>query len=345
MIPESFPTYQPRDCPPTEYHGLANDDAGRDSQCMVVMYHYIRDTEPFPSHGVGGLTTQSFRQQLDTLCSRFEPIDWPTFFAWSQGRASIPHRAFLTTFDDGLKDHIRTVVPVLEEYGLRGVFFTAGQPMASHTMLSAHMLHLLLAQLGELSFQQELLDFLSQHAPEKDWWGAMDLATAERMYHYESVSRGHLKYFVNVELPVELSQRALTHIFQSHIGSPTRWSHHWYLSWDDLMAMQSDGHTIGGHGFTHNPLAGMSLSDQRHDIQRIASLLHDGLGAGMRPFSYPFGSFTEDTLGLVQKAGFAQAFSTTRSMVRSGASPYHLPRVDTIDVDAVIREDQVCQQT
>ncbi len=310
---------------------------------MVVMYHYIRDTEPFSSQGVGGLTTRDFRVQLDALCKHYEPIDWPTFFAWTQGRTDIPQRAFLTTFDDGLKDHVKTVAPILNEYGLRGVFFTAGATLSSQIMLAAHMLHLLLAQLGDNIFQQEMLSYLSQHAPERDWWSGMDLVKAERMYHYESVSRGHLKYFVNVELPIDLRQHALEHLFQTHIGSPTRWSRHWYLSWDDLSSMQTDGHTIGGHGYLHDPLAGMSLSDQWHDIKRVASLLHDGLGADLRPFSYPFGSFTDGTKNLVKQAGFAQAFSTKRNMVMGGAGPYDLPRVDTIDVDAVISEEQVCR--
>ncbi len=343
-MPDSEPNSQPHDTPPTKHNDLINHAASGDSQCMVVMYHYIRDTEPFSSHGVGGLTSRSFRQQLDSLCTRYEPIDWPTFYAWSQGRASIPQRTFLTTFDDGLKDHAQTVAPILKEYGLRGTFFTAGQPMASQTMLTAHMLHLLLAQLGECPFQQDLLSYLDQHAPERDWWAAMDLAKAERMYHYESVSRGHLKYFINVELPTEIARRAIEHLFQAHIGSPARWSQHWYLSWDDLTALQSEGHTIGGHGYTHDPLAEMSLSDQWHDIQRISSMLHDGLGADRRPFSYPFGSFSDGTKDLVKQAGFAQAFSTKRNMVISGAGPYDLPRIDTIDVDAVMRKDQICPQ-
>ncbi len=307
------------------------------------MYHYVRDTEPFSSHGISGLTTRLFRQQLDTLCAHFEPIDWPTFYAWTKGKADIGPRSFLVTFDDGLKDHVQTVTPILHEYGLRGVFFVSGQPLASQMMLTAHMLHLLLAHLGETHLQQALRSYLKQHAPERDWWATLDCVKAVNMYHYESVSRAHLKYFVNVALPVELTRHALENIFQAHIGSPRRWSQHWYLSWDDLSAMQSEGHTIGGHGFSHNPLAGMSLPDQWHDIKRSARLLHDGLGADQRPFSYPFGSFTQATTDLVQQAGFAQAFSTNRSLVASNAGLFDLPRVDTIDVDAVIHEIDLCQ--
>ena len=117
-------------------------------RCLVVMYHYVHDTEPMTAEGVKGLTSREFRLQLDRLCSAAEPIDWPALFAWSRGHGTLPQRCFLLTFDDGLADHARVVLPILQERGLRGTFFVPGAVLDSERLLPAHAIHLLLSTLG-----------------------------------------------------------------------------------------------------------------------------------------------------------------------------------------------------
>ena len=163
-------------------------------RCLAVMYHYVHDCEPMMSHGVGGLSTADFNRQLDQLCSSMEPIDWPSVYAWLDGRGSIPERCFLLTFDDGLADHVKVVLPILQQRQLHGVFFVPGRVLTHGGMLPAHAIHLLLSTLGEEQLRGELLAYLRTHAPDTDWATTLEAEAAEVMYHYESKARAQLKY-------------------------------------------------------------------------------------------------------------------------------------------------------
>lgn len=316
-------------------------------RCLAVMYHYVHDRETLPRPGlptippeIPGLTSREFRVQIDQLCSVMEPIDWPTFYAWMCGRGSIPDHCFILTFDDGLADHAETVLSILEERRLRGVFFVPGAILTSHRLLPTHELHLLLALLGEHTLEEELLSRLAQHEENRtDWMASIDPAAAQEMYHYEPPRRARLKYLLTMTLPPDLRREIVDALFEHHVGASARWARHWYLSWDDLAKMESLGHTIGGHGYGHEPYSLMTPTQRREDVRRMAAVLRGGLGPDIRPFSYPYGQCDEDSRAACQEAGFAHAFTTERRWVTRGSDVFRLPRVDTIDVGAVLEKE------
>ncbi len=324
---------------PPEHFPKSNDDASR---CLVVMYHYVHDREPLTCSGLAGLSSSEFSAQLDELTRALTPTDWPSIYAWMQGRGSIPGRCFLLTFDDGLADHAEVVLPMLQERGLRGTFFVPGCVLTSQRLLSAHAIHLLLATLGEQRLMQELVTHLDEQEGNADRLDTLDTAAAEAMYHYESPIRAHLKYLLTMVLPIALRDAAVEALFKRHVGSPARWSRHWYLGWDDLVRMQSLGHTIGGHGFSHEPYIRLSPTEQGQDMRRAGRVLHDGLGADIRPFSYPFGGFDDTICTTCRASGFSHAFTTEERWVTRQSDLLKLPRVDTIHVDAVLRQELAC---
>jgi len=319
-----------------------NEPGADGPHCLVVMYHYVReanDPQPLRSEGLVGLEPAAFEAQLDLLSAEFEPIDWPALYAWLQGQGQIPRRSFLLTFDDGLADHARTVLPILERRGLRGVFFVPGEALDTEQLLSAHATHLLLALLGAEVFERELIRHLQSHVERKDWLAEVDVEAAHAMYHYEDQRRARLKFLLTVELPVAVRRVAIEALFAQHIGSSKRWARTWYLNWNHLAAMVSAGHTIGGHGYLHEPYTRLTRAQQRVDARRTAELLNEGLGPDLRPFSYPYGCYHDEALAAVTGAGFVQAFTTERRLLTRGDQALALPRVDTIHVDAQLGQE------
>lgn len=336
--------------------GHSHPDELGSPRCLVIMYHYVHGrtrgaagTADFTlrgfdaSPGVCGLTSRDFQLQLDRLCALMEPIDWPTMYAWRNGRGSIPDRCFLLTFDDGLADHAATVLPILERRSLRGVFFIPGVILSAQRMLSAHAIHLLLSTLDERTFERELISYLATHGDGRtDWLASVDMAAARALYHYESPLRARLKYLLTFTLPIDLRVAAVDALFDRHVGSPARWAEHWYLGWDDLIKMRSAGHTIGGHSFGHEPYNRLTPAERREDMRQVAAILRNGLGPGIHPFSYPYGRFDDDACRDCRDAGFAQAFTTDSRWVTKHSDLFQLPRVDAANVDAVIREEVAC---
>ncbi len=325
------------------------DSDGR-PRCVAVMYHYVRDHQPpemisLPGAvgGVRGLTRTQFRHQVEQLCRVMEPIDWPTFFAWQRGLASIPGQCFLLTFDDGLSDHARNVVPILDELGLRGVFFIPGEVLTSQRLLSAHAVHLLLSRIDDETLERELFDDLRRNGRTSfDWRTVIDSNEAETMYHYESPRRARLKYLLTSVLPIELRVLLVDTLFERFVGTSSRWAREWYLGWDDVAAMAAKGHTIGAHGYRHEPLTRFTPKKRREDLRQVAAVLSNGLGPDMRPLSYPFGAHDDDTCTACYEAGFSHAFTTERSWVRPAVDVFRLPRFDTIDVPALLDKDVAC---
>ena len=322
--------------------------------CLVVMYHYVRPATalhclpPFSSgECIDALTVEAFEAQLDSLCEHFEPISWPQLYAWREGAGDLPRRSFLLTFDDGLADQARYVAPILDRRGLHGTFFISGAVLATQQMLSAHMIHLLLARLGQQRFSEAVQGLLHEMKGLPQDWLRDDSwhGEASRVYYYETPDRARLKYLLSMRLPHAVRNLALRRLFETHIGSPRRWAEDWYLSWEDLVHLQSRGHTVGGHGFSHEPYGRLSDREQRLDLTKTAHVLRDGLGPEMRPFSYPYGSLTDQSAALCRKVGFAHAFTTQERWLTKADDPHLWPRVDTIHVNEHVEREVSCRVT
>lgn len=345
ISPESKATVQ---VPGTIESGIERDPG---PQCLVVMYHYVRDRDSIetlspksPIRGFHGPTTKEFRAQIELLCRTMEPIDWPTLYAWQRGLGSIPARCFLLSFDDGLADHARNAVPVLDEFGLRGVFFVPAEVLTTNRLLSAHAIHLLLSRLDEETFERELMVEIDRRDSAcANQCRSVDENLARSMYHYELPQRARLKYLLTVVLPVDIRIACLQTLFDRHVGSSLRWARNWYLNWEDLASMQSSGHTIGGHGYSHEPLPRLTPAQQRSELRRLAVVLREGLGHDLRPLSYPYGSFDEDTVQACCGAGFAHAFTTQKRWAHRGEDVFRIPRFDTIDVAEALEMENLCR--
>src|SRR4051794_26096797 len=109
----------------------------------TLMYHYVRPAAELPLAGYGGLDVAVFDQQLDQICRTATPVGWPAVAAALDGGPSLPAGAVMLTFDDGLVDHKRYVLPRLAARGISGVFFALARN-ARDGLTLAHRLHVLI---------------------------------------------------------------------------------------------------------------------------------------------------------------------------------------------------------
>lgn len=303
------------------------------------MYHYVHDrfagSGLIARHGVGvrSLSVVEFENQLDRLCASLEPIGWPQFIAGQRGEINLPPRSFLLTFDDGLREHVEIVQPILERRRLKGVFFVPGCVLAGTEMLTAHAVHLLLEVLGEDAVADEIHSVLSNRKSDLQLATA-EIEKAELMYHYESARLAHLKFLINMKLPLATRASVVRRLFEKHIGPQAEWAPRWYLTADQVRQMHSRGHTVGGHSFAHEPYGRLDNTALERDVSRCALTLRELLRPGERPFAYPFGSTHPAAEPLLKAAGFVRAFGTTSAWATPKSPAMNLPRLDTIHVTA-----------
>lgn len=87
----------------------------------------------FYLHGSPQIHAEQFRRQLARLREHFTVIDFEAFKALFEGSMVVEHDrpAALLTFDDGFASNYEVAAPLLEEAGMRGVFFVVPRFSAS----------------------------------------------------------------------------------------------------------------------------------------------------------------------------------------------------------------------
>lgn len=114
------------------------------------------------------------------------------------------------------------------------------------------------------------------------------------------------------------------------------------ISWDGVRALQSAGHTVGGHTVNHERLSILTEEMQVREVRDDKETLERELGRHITAFAYPFGNhsdYTETTVRAVKGAGYTYAFTTagaftdvrrpyalSRTCVEDGQSPESLNR-------------------
>ena len=87
---------------------------GPGNALRVVLYHHVFDDQ-----------VDGFRRQLGYLGSRFEFTDLDGFLRFHRGEEPFRGGKLLVTFDDGFKDNLTNALDVLDEFGVKAVFFVA----------------------------------------------------------------------------------------------------------------------------------------------------------------------------------------------------------------------------
>lgn len=95
----------------------------------ILMFHHIQKLPPDHPHRMEYRLSIS-PQKLDEILSLahergYTSITFADLLAYQEGRAKLPPRPVMFTFDDGYADNFHDAKPRLEKYGFRGVFAVA----------------------------------------------------------------------------------------------------------------------------------------------------------------------------------------------------------------------------
>jgi peptidoglycan/xylan/chitin deacetylase (PgdA/CDA1 family) len=302
------------------------------------MYHYIRNTETTPFPDIKALSIADFERQLDWLQAHVRVIDYPAFEAMLYKGSPSAEDTALLTFDDGFIDHYETVMPILQERRLTGVFFVSDSTIGERpTLLNVHKTHFLLARLGAERFRSEIEAILDM----VDSQIMLDRQYRRDINPYDTDENRDIKRELNYEIPFHIADMVLHTAFERHIGCPTEFARSLYISEEMIADMAARGMTFGGHTTNHRVLSRLTPEQQHKELQPGITRLHTLTAQSSMPFCYPYGhdhTYTRDTLMLLEQLGYTTAFTTTRErMVWDRRRCYELPRVNTKDLPPFIQ--------
>ncbi len=246
--------------------------------------------------------------------------------SWCQSGGELPPRAALLTCDDGLLNNLTEMVPILQEEGLKCLFFVTGGSLLDHrTMLWYQDLQLLFlrAPAGRFSFACdgiEISEVLAERGQRQAlWWSAVKRLSQVDAERRERFLRSACAYFgIEESLPFYLRTYAEA---QRHFCLLTR---------SELMQLAAAGMTIGAHTLTHPLLAQLPPELAFTEIAESRARLESALGAQIWALAYPFGdvgSVTPEVVAMAKQAKFEAAFMNIGGGLGSRLSLHAFPRV------------------
>ena len=302
--------------------------------CLVVMYHYVRDSAATHFPAIRALTPAAFEQQLDWLRRDYHVIGQADLEEAVERQTPLPANAALLTFDDGFVEHYETVFPILRARGLTGVFFLTQDACGpSPRVLAVHKTHFLLAKLGAAGCSRAVIEECETAVASAGSAARRHVFGADGWEHADERA---IKDLLNYELSFDEATRVLDALFVRHLGDEAAFARGLYLNEAMAREMAAAGMAFGYHTRSHRMLARLTPGDQRRELEDGVRWIRAITGQATVSFCYPWGgprTYTADTLRILSDVGYSVAFNTVRRLADLGRDDrLELPRLDTRDL-------------
>ena len=296
----------------------------------IVTYHYVREISGSNYPNIKGLEFSGFKRQLDYLEKNFniiKPLDL------INNSFSLPENSCLLTFDDGLKDHIKYVLPELNKRKIKGCFFPPGAPVEESRALNVHLIHFILEKTkNKKSLVSSLNSLLLKNGYlEKDlkvYWDKY--AHASRFDPAEII---YFKRMLQKVLPFKLRNNLTEKIFKNVCDSSVKdFAKELYMNKNDIKDLLADGMYVGSHTYNHYWLNTLTLEEQRKELDTSLEFLKNiGVETDKWIMCYPYGAYNSDTISLLKEKNCSFAVTTKLGIANLKGNHFELPRKDTND--------------
>lgn len=285
----------------------------------VMMYHYVRDAGDAAEKGTGipGLPREKFAAQLDQLGREYEMVGWDDVRAALVEQKTLPRRACLLTFDDGVCDHYLNVFHELKRRNVAGLFFAMARG-DSDGMTLPHTLHYLIARLGLERMREEIWERLNEM--QRETYRAAEAKYSARWKSRTDVVKGIFQRDLAPEI-----QPILIALLQEYVGPEQEMARRLFLSEQQIREMRAGGMRFGGHSRTH-PWFDFIDAAQRENEIRASQAWLKGVEQAPFAFAYPYGGLNDDAPQRLQHHDFCAAFTTREQTAHR--DPFYIGRYD-----------------
>jgi peptidoglycan/xylan/chitin deacetylase (PgdA/CDA1 family) len=270
------------------------------------------------------VTSDALRRQLRLLKSQYVVITPDHLLEWLQSGRALPARAVLLTCDDGLRNTLTDMLPILQEENLSCLFFvTEASAHETPEMLWYEELYLLLrnAPPGPIEISDpDLRDGTEQYGNRRALWWNLVKKLSRRDHH------GRSQFIRETRERISLREDWI----KEHTQEPANARRFLLLTSSELRQLAAQGMTIGAHTLTHPFLSESSAECAEREIAEGRTGLESALGRKVWALAYPFGnpgSLGLREIELAKAAGYAAAFVNVGGGFGADLPPFALPRV------------------
>ncbi len=269
------------------------------------------------------VSAESFRQQLRFLKDQYKVLSPEDFLHWCEAGRELPPRTVLLTCDDGLRNSLFDMLPILQEFRFKCLFFVTGASLRSTaTMLWYEELYLMfLAVPGSLTLRLPEIGLREAAQREKRslWWKLV-----RKLSQYDPGYRKTILGKIRMQLGLEERWDEEYHedpVFQRRFLM---------LNLPELGRLAAAGMCIGAHTLSHPLLSESPPENAWREILESKHQLEQSLGQEVWALAYPFGNssaVTSREIQMAEQAGFKGAFLNVGGGFGTQTSKFALPRV------------------
>src|ERR1041385_4980013 len=266
-------------------------------------------------HGIAPQSAQALAEQLHYLIRHFKVVSLETMLDRLTNGSIPPAHEIVLTFDDGLRNNLTVVYPILRQLQVSATMFVCPGLVESGAWLWNHEMRCRMQTLAAPDLAELRMKLL---AP-----GTSVDAIVEWMKTLRLQQR----------LVAEETIRQATAGFQ-----PTAIQHGAFdiMDWDDLRSLDCNLITVGSHTLSHPILTTLSAEEIESEILESRRCLEQRLEREVNFFCYPNGAYDKRAYQLVQKT--YRAAVTTESGVIAGGQGldvHRLPRIPSAESAAL----------
>lgn len=278
--------------------------------CAVSLHRVLHEAHlrdyPIPEIAA---TPDELRWLLDYFAAHF------TCTTLREGHArllagEVPEKPFLAvTFDDGQLDNYVVAKPVLDERGVKATFCVPTEGV-DHDATLWH---------DRLGFAA--LRLLRSGSPRVNHWLerlALDAGRGKLASEWVQAAKG-----------LTTDERAvLVADIERDAGGNARPEWDGFMSWDQLRALEREGHEVASHSVSHELLPSCTDERLRSEVAESKRILETKLEREVSTFCYPNGSVDARVARAVADSGYRRAATTEWGAITAGRDAFWLPRID-----------------
>src|ERR1700757_555047 len=241
------------------HSGISAVMARRQNCARILMYHGVTDDE-----------AQKFASQLRYLARNFKVVSLEEMVNRMSSNAGSLGNEIVLTFDDGLRNNLTVVYPILQQLNIPATFFVCPDLIGTGKWLWNHEVRCRLQTLGDgdLSELSKALAAPSSSVEGMIRW-MKKLSPAERC-RAESLIENATSNF-----------------------SPTTGQYAAFdlMDWDEVQSLDPALITLGSHTMTHPILTNLSDDEVEFEVKESRRKLEHRLQRPVNFFCYPNGSY------------------------------------------------------
>ena len=289
------------------------------------MYHYVRpNSKNYPNFR--NLDIETFSRQLDYFQDKYgfmSKIDYEQSIKIGE-----PKKGVVLTFDDGLKDHFKYVLPELKRRGLWGIFYVPTAQYSTNRLLGVHRVHFLKGKYGSTHILKQVLKST------KDYMINPNLVKqfGESTYHFFDRDDNEIKlqrllnYYLDYKERDKILDSLMDELFdESELFKET------YLNENEIIELHKSGNIVGPHSVNHKVLSRLSYEDQFFEINESLNFLNNIIDIKYKSFCYPYGyksSYNASTKKVLESLSFDDACAFDNKLTNKKIKKYELSRID-----------------